>query len=278
MAHTSELREPNKACICSPYGNYFIILAVMAGSVKHFAFPLILVLAEIICAQQPRTGTGEVRGVLTDPYGALVPQAKIVANRKNATTEEKGRTAISNVDGEFYFSDLPFGVYMLESRFPGFDAFKKRVEISSDHPTLSGIVFLMEGCGDIDPSEPNSVTASDKGEIVRQTLTRYLPKNPDAPKQVVSTENIKLEWLGDYKAKVAFMRQSEINRRGEIKGFPYLQFSELKIKGSCVEATISELVALPKDRFLVDNASMTYEFRKIDGHWIKRLLAGSDYW
>jgi hypothetical protein len=183
------------------------------------------------------------------------------------------------LNGEFYFSDLPFGIYMLESRFPGFDAaFKKRVEISSDHPALSGVVFLMEGCGDIDPSEPNSITDSDKGEIVRQTLTRYLPKNRDAPKPAVSTENIKLEWLGDYKAKVAFMRQSEINRRGEIKEFPYLKFSELKIKRGCVEAKISELVALPRDQFPVDNSSMTYEFRKIDGHWVKELLIGSDYW
>ena len=131
----------------------------------------------------------------------------------------------------------------------------------------------MESCGDIDPSEPNSVTDSDKGEIVRQTLTRYLPKNRDAPKPAVSTENIKLEWLGDYKVKVAFMRQAEINMRGEIKEFPYLKFTELKIKGGCVEATISELVALPKDRFLVDYASMTYEFRKIDGHWIKKLFS-----
>ena len=107
---------------CNRKGNNFIILAVMVGRAKTLGFLLILVLAGIICAQQPRTGTGEIRGVLTDSYGALVPQAKIVANRKNAPAEEKSRTAISNLDGEFYFSDLPFGVYTLESGFPGFDA------------------------------------------------------------------------------------------------------------------------------------------------------------
>ncbi|MGH9818905.1 MAG: carboxypeptidase-like regulatory domain-containing protein [Pyrinomonadaceae bacterium] len=245
-------------------------------SSHHGLLLLILLLStSSIFAQADK---GEIWGVLTDPYGAVVPHARILANRMNAANGEKPLTTSSNVNGEFYFSGLPFGTYMLEFRFMGFDAaFKKKVEITPDHFLQHGVRFSMESCGDVDPNEGASVTDSDKGEIVRQVLTLHIPKRAGGERPTLSIENIKPQWVGEYKTKITLMAQSEIQRRGQAKEFPFLKFSELKVKGDCVQVSISQLFALPKDQFLVDYAAMTYEFRKVESHWVGKTLFGTDF-
>lgn len=247
---------------------------------NKFSCRALLLLTLLLSASSifAQTDIGEIRGVLIDPYGATVPGARLIANRMDAVDGEKPPTTYSNVNGEFYFSGLPFGTYILEFRFTGFDAaFKKKVEITSGHSHQNRVVFSMEACGDVEPRTAPTVTDSDKAEIVRQILTLHTPQKTGGERPTVSLENIKPQWIGEYKAKVTLMTKSEIQIRGQAKEFPYMKFSELKVKGNCVQVSISQLFALPKDQFLVDYSAMTYEFRKIESHWVGKTLFGTDF-
>ncbi|MEP7075185.1 MAG: carboxypeptidase-like regulatory domain-containing protein [Acidobacteriota bacterium] len=239
------------------------------------AIPVFFSLPALVCGQ---SNIGDVRGILADPNGAVLPGATITARRKEAIEGEKTRSAFTNTNGEFQFLDLPFGVYTLEYTFPGFETgFKMQVTLTSARPSASSITFSLQPCGDVDPTESSAVTDDDKGDIARQILARQILKKPPNKKLTVSTENLKSEWMSVYREKIVLLPQNQIQWLGETKELPYLKFSEMKIKGSCVQAGISELTALPRDQFLVDYTATTYEFRKIGGQWIGKTLIGIDF-
>src|SRR6266542_4647602 len=75
-----------------------------------------LLLAIAVFAQ---SNTGSITGVVTDPNGAVVPNAAVTAT--NQGTNEK-RTVQSDVEGRFEVPGLPNGVYTIESTATGFQA------------------------------------------------------------------------------------------------------------------------------------------------------------
>jgi hypothetical protein len=61
---------------------------------------------------------GVISGVVSDPTGALVPNAKVtLVDSVNGTKKE----TTSNASGQFVFPDLPFGTFQLTVTAPGFD-------------------------------------------------------------------------------------------------------------------------------------------------------------
>lgn len=66
----------------------------------------ILVVMTFVFSAQAQVTTGTVRGVVTDPQGAVVPNAKITLTRKS-TNETK--TATSSGSGNFEFTSLSSG-------------------------------------------------------------------------------------------------------------------------------------------------------------------------
>src|SRR5262245_19264101 len=59
----------------------------------------------------------EVSGVVLDPTGAAIPEAKVVLRREGVRSE-KART--TNQRGQFRFTRLPDGNYEIEARKEGF--------------------------------------------------------------------------------------------------------------------------------------------------------------
>jgi hypothetical protein len=80
---------------------------------RKFAL-LYVCLCVVLRAQTP---IGTLEGQITDPAAALVSNAEVsVHNAQNGLT----RTVRSSRQGEFHFSDLPIGSYLLEVRAQGF--------------------------------------------------------------------------------------------------------------------------------------------------------------
>ena len=238
-------------------------------------FSIALLLSVLISLGTPvhaQSKTGTIRGVLTDSQGAVMPRQKVVIKPANAEEGDKAEYAVTDFNGTFEFSKLPFGKYLLEFTMPGFEGgFRKQVSVTAAHPTAADVVFPMEPCGDVDLSDP-AITDKEKGEIVRQMLAVYLPKNAADTKPNLSTDNIKTEWVGEFQPQFTLMTQTEINGRGQTKEFPYVRISELKIKQGCVAATLADLVAVPSNRVLMSGGAKTYEFRKIGNHWLGKVL------
>src|SRR6478752_3103528 len=61
--------------------------------------------------------SGTLTGTVTDPSGAVVPQAKV--NLKNEGSGDLRRT-VSNSDGFFTFAAVPAGIYEVTIEAPGF--------------------------------------------------------------------------------------------------------------------------------------------------------------
>jgi hypothetical protein len=82
----------------------------------------ILLLALLLTACLPAMGqltTADILGTVTDPTGAVIPNATIVLT--NLGTNEK-RTATSNSSGDYTFSVLPVGHYSISVKATGFEA------------------------------------------------------------------------------------------------------------------------------------------------------------
>lgn len=75
------------------------------------------------------------------------------------------------------------------------------------------------------------------------------------------------------------MTPKEIKHRADTEGdFEFYSFPVIKAKGSCVEISWSYFYAQGevsrKTRIYMSGEGKTYEFRKIDGKWIKKYVSG----
>ena len=76
----------------------------------------ILVLAFMTTAAVAQTSTGTLRGRVTDPSGAVIPQATVMAN----TAEGRSITVVTNNQGAYEFKGLPSGSYTVTVVAKGF--------------------------------------------------------------------------------------------------------------------------------------------------------------
>jgi protocatechuate 3,4-dioxygenase beta subunit len=92
---------------------------VMNPFVRKIAAIVMLALALSITIKAQTSGNASLRGTVTDPTGAVVPQARITL-REDATQAD--RTATTNSDGTYSFVALLPGSYTLTVEAAGFKA------------------------------------------------------------------------------------------------------------------------------------------------------------
>jgi len=114
--------------------------------------------------------SGSIEGVVTDPDGAVVPNATVeISYPVSGFT----RTTTSREDGSFRFTNVPFNPYHLVVTAKGFAAYTRDVEIRSGVPTTvpitlkvvaSGTTVDVEaGGGDMVETDPSFHTDVDRG-------------------------------------------------------------------------------------------------------------------
>src|SRR5579862_1983262 len=81
----------------------------------RFLLPLIL----IGVFAQAQTFRGNVSGIITDATGAALPEAAV--KLENPATGFN-RTSTSTATGEFFFAELPLGIYTITVSRPGFES------------------------------------------------------------------------------------------------------------------------------------------------------------
>ena len=82
----------------------------------RFAF-LIVVFLSVGFSTKAQTYTGAINGTVTDPSGAVIPNAEVKARAK---ATDITRTTSTTSDGEFAFQDLPIGSYAVIVTASGF--------------------------------------------------------------------------------------------------------------------------------------------------------------
>lgn len=225
-----------------------------------------------------------LRGIVTDPVGAVVPNAQVSATLLNRTELNKSQNFATATDGEgkFIFENLPSGEYKLIVSAIGFGSETER-QISVPHNKFIEI-YIGLGCDRL--SEGSGVaTDEDKVQIARLAFVDavgagsvLLTSEQRNKVVIVSTENIKPEWLiGVTDLKLKFMSQSQIRQKADREGdFLYVSFPHFKVKGMCVAVEVANSWAVGKNsRFVyLSGGGSRYEFRKESGKWIKKSIGG----
>ena len=78
--------------------------------------PIVALFLAALCASAQSGNAGTVRGTLTDPSGAVVPNVVI-----HLINDVSGfdQTETTNAQGQFVFSNVPFNPYRISVSAPG---------------------------------------------------------------------------------------------------------------------------------------------------------------
>jgi hypothetical protein len=89
----------------------------------------------------PQSVLAAVRGVVHDPQHRPIADATVTLHAANSDFVEDEKT---NTDGEFSFSAVPAGVYIITAAQPGFDTAKQSITVASN--TSPVLHFELAGC------------------------------------------------------------------------------------------------------------------------------------
>ena len=108
---------------------------------SSFAFLLVLTMTLLISPLLAQKITGTISGVVTDPTGAVVPQATVtITNIDTALT----RTVTTNEMGEYVAADLPNGNYRITVKQTNFkEAVTSNVELHVASTALVNVQLQM---------------------------------------------------------------------------------------------------------------------------------------
>lgn len=95
-------------------------------------------LSRVALAQE----TSTITGTISDPSGAVIPNAKVTASSEQTGTKQ---STVSNGDGLYLIPGLPVGNYTLEVTAPGFTSYRKTNIVVNVAQTLREDVHLTVG-------------------------------------------------------------------------------------------------------------------------------------
>ncbi|MEO8726159.1 MAG: carboxypeptidase regulatory-like domain-containing protein [Acidobacteriaceae bacterium] len=128
---------------------------------RILTFAVLLLIGTALAFAQQETGT--VSGTVTDPQGAVVPNAQITLT--NVGTNQT-RTTTTNANGLYSFSSLQPTSYEVSATSPGFGKFKQRVDVFVGSRSTVDAKLSVQG-----NTQVVEVTAEAGGQVDTQTQT-----------------------------------------------------------------------------------------------------------
>src|ERR1039458_4475683 len=124
-------------------------------------FPILVLFLVALSASAQSGNAGTVRGTLSDPSGAVVPNAVI-----HLINDVSGfdQTATTNAQGQFVFSNVPFNPYRISALVNGFAPLSQSVEIRSSVGTNIKLTLKVAGGS-------STVTVEATGDLVEDDPT-----------------------------------------------------------------------------------------------------------
>jgi hypothetical protein len=132
-----------------------------------FLFALLICLGSTLLTAQTIV-SGEIAGTITDPTGAVVPNATVTAKSQSFGDT---RAAITNAQGDYHFPLLPPGVYTLSATAPGFQPAEVRATVSLGQIASVGIKLNLQQQTTIVEVTENSSLLQDENANVATTLS-----------------------------------------------------------------------------------------------------------
>ncbi len=129
-----------------------------------------------LCWAQSNLASGEIKGTVTDPSGAVVPGATLTA-----TNTDRGltRTTATDIRGDYRILSLPPGNYTLKAEMAGFAAQQRNVQVTVGE-VLSADFRLQVGASIqtiivSDEAPPIETERSQQSDTIEESYIRNLP-------------------------------------------------------------------------------------------------------
>src|SRR5215216_8040464 len=106
------------------------------------SFATVLILCTSAFAQG-RVGT--IQGTVTDPNGAVVPNAKITITQ---SVTAYNQTAQTDDDGVFKLVNIPFNTYTVRAEAAGFEAVEQSIDLESGIPLNVDLALALAGASE----------------------------------------------------------------------------------------------------------------------------------
>src|ERR1039458_7951489 len=131
--------------------------------------PLIAFAFAALSSPAQSGNAGAVRGTVTDPSGAVIPNASV-----QLTNERSGldRPATSDAAGQFSFSNVPFNPYRIDVTAKGFAHLSQSVEIRSSLGISANLVLQIAGAS-------QTVTVESGGDLIEDDPTFHVDVDRD---------------------------------------------------------------------------------------------------
>ncbi len=138
------------------------------GAMKRL-LPLIALAFAVISAPAQSGNAGPVRGTVTDPSGAVIPNATVHLTDKVSGFD---RTATTDATGQFIFSNVPFNPYIIDVSAKGFASLNQNVEIRSSVGISLSLVLQVAGAS-------QTVTVESGGDLIEVDPTFHTDVDRD---------------------------------------------------------------------------------------------------
>jgi hypothetical protein len=143
-------------------------MPIIRGSIYRI-FPFVILIFATLSAPAQSGNAGAVRGTVTDPSGAVIPNAVV-----HLTNQVSGfdRTSATNSQGEFEFSNVPFNTYRIRISADGFAPLSQTLGIQSVVGTSLRLVLQIAGAS-------QTVTVESTGDLVETDPTFHTDVDRD---------------------------------------------------------------------------------------------------
>src|SRR5467141_2168487 len=121
---------------------------------RAFLLPILLSLV-LACGAWSQTNTGSLHGIVTDPSGAAIANATVIA----VTPDGNAKSVTTSRTGAYEITGLASGAYTLTVSAPGFAVFAQDLQIASGQSQLASITLAIA-------VEKEKVNVTDQGTTV----------------------------------------------------------------------------------------------------------------
>jgi hypothetical protein len=138
------------------------------GTILRF-LPLLVLLFGVLAARAQSGNAGAVRGTVTDPSGAVIPNATVHLTNASSGLD---RSATTDATGQFIFANTPFNPYRISASADGFAPSIRSFEIRSVVGVNLKLVMQVAGAS-------QTVTVEAQGDLVENDPTFHTDVDRD---------------------------------------------------------------------------------------------------
>ncbi len=132
-------------------------------------FPLLTLIFAALSAPAQSGNAGTIRGTVTDPTGAVIPNATVHLSNERSGLD---RTTVTDPTGNFVITNIPFNPYRLDVSAKGFAPLSQNTEIDSVVGTSLKLVLQVSG-------SVQTVTVESQGELIEDDPTFHVDVDRD---------------------------------------------------------------------------------------------------